>query len=93
MTKSNEFRTTTGRVLTDDEIETMSVELESSDVDVAVLKTRKRGRPTKGSGPAEVVPVRLDARLREAIELRAAKEHVTSSDVIRRALKEFLHVV
>jgi hypothetical protein len=93
MTKSSTYRTKSGRVLKDDEIEKMSVELESTDADVEALKLRKRGRPFKGSGPAEVVPVRLDAELREAVELRASKEHVTSSDVIRRALKEFLHVV
>ena len=93
MTKANTYRTKSGRVLTDSDIKKMSVEIESNDGDVEVLKLRKRGRPLKGSGPADVVPVRLDAKLREAIELRAAKEHVTSSDVIRRALKEFLHVV
>jgi hypothetical protein len=80
-------------MLTDDDIEKMSTELETNDGDVNALKSRKRGRPFKGTGPADVVPVRLDSQLREAIELRAAKEHVTSSDVIRRALKEFLHVV
>ena len=93
MTKPNTYRTKSGRVLTDGDIEAMSVELESNGGDVKALKLRKRGRPFKGSGPADVVPVRLDAQLREAVELRAAKEHVTSSDVIRRALKEFLHVV
>jgi hypothetical protein len=93
MTKPNTYRTKSGRVLTDSDIERLSVEVESKDSDVNALKLRKRGRPFKGSGPADVVPVRLDAQLREAVELRAAKEHVTSSDVIRRALKEFLHVV
>lgn len=93
MTKSSTYRTKSGRVLKDDDIERMSVELESTDADVKALKLRKRGRPFKGSGPADVVPVRLDAKLREAVELRAAKEQVTSSDVIRRALKEFLHLV
>jgi hypothetical protein len=93
MSKSKTYRTKAGRVLTDNDIEKMSVDLESNDGDVQALKVRKRGRPFKGSGPADVVPVRLDAELREAVELRAAKEHVTSSDVIRRALKEFLHLV
>jgi hypothetical protein len=93
MTKSNNYRTKSGRVLTDDDIVRLSVEVESADVDVKALKVRKRGRPFIGSGPADVVPVRLDAELREAVETRAAKEHVTTSDVIRRALKEFLHVV
>ncbi len=93
MTKSKNYRTKSGRVLSDGDIEKMSVELEWKDSDVNALKLRKRGRPFKGSGPADVVPVRLDAQLREAVELRAAKEHVTSSDVIRHALKEYLHCV
>jgi hypothetical protein len=92
MTKPNTYRTKSGRVLTDGDIEKMSVVLESKDTDVKALKLRKRGRPCKGTGPADVVPVRLDAQLRKAIELRAAKDHVTSSDVIRRALKDLLHV-
>ncbi|MDE3064595.1 MAG: ribbon-helix-helix protein, CopG family [Acidobacteriota bacterium] len=93
MTKTNSYRTKSGRVLTDRDIEKMSVEVESKNVDVEALKSRKRGRPFKGAGPADVVPVRLDAKLRKAVAVRAAKEHVTSSDVIRRALQEFLHVV
>jgi hypothetical protein len=45
-----------------------------------------------GSGPADVVPVRLDPELREAVESRATEDKTTTSDVIRRALKDFLHV-
>ncbi len=93
MTKADAYRTKSGRVLTDDDIEQLSVELENTEVDVKELKTRKRGRPFVGTGPSDVVPVRLDKKLREAVETRASEEHVTSSDVIRRALKEFLHVV
>lgn len=93
MTKTNSYRTKSGRVLTDRDIEKMSVEVESKNVDVEALNSRKRGRPFKGAGPTDVVPVRLDAKLRKAVAVRAAKEHVTSSDVIRRALQEFLHVV
>jgi hypothetical protein len=45
-----------------------------------------------GSAPADVVPVRLDPELRDAVEARANSDKTTTSDVIRRALKEFLHV-
>jgi len=35
---------------------------------VGILKKRRRGRPPMGSGPAEVVPVRIDPEfIREAI--------------------------
>ena len=40
-----------------------------------------------GSGPAEIVPVRIDPELRAAIEARAEKDHATVSDVIREAIR------
>lgn len=51
-----------------------------------------RGRPRLGTGPSEVVPVRLDPQLRRALERRADEEHTTQSDLIRRALRRYLHV-
>jgi predicted transcriptional regulator len=38
------------------------------------------------------VPVRLDPELRDALQARANAENTTTSDVIRWALKDFLHV-
>ena len=92
MTESKIYRTKSGRVLDDNDLESISSEVESAIYDVEVLETRQRGRPTMGSGPADVVPVRLDPELREALQARANAENTTTSDVIRRALKDFLHV-
>ena len=92
MTKAKTYRTKSGRVLGDADIEAMSSEVEVEDYDVEELKTRRRGRPSMGSGPADVVPVRLDPELREAVEARASEDDTTTSDVIRRALRKFLHV-
>lgn len=92
MTKPKAHRTKTGRVLTDAEIDKIAVEVATVDYDVAELAARRRGRPAMGSGPADVVPVRLDPTLRQAVEMRAANEQTTTSDIIRRALREFLHV-
>jgi hypothetical protein len=78
MTDPKDRRTRTGRTLTDDDIE--------------ALKTRRRGRPPMGSGPADVVPVRIDPELRAAIEARAEAEHTTTSEIIREALRRFLDV-
>jgi len=39
-----------------------------------------------GSGPADVVAVRVDPQLRAAIEARAAADHTTTSEIIRRFL-------
>ncbi|MDP9270550.1 MAG: ribbon-helix-helix protein, CopG family [Chloroflexota bacterium] len=38
------------------------------------------------------MPVRLDPQLRRVLEERAADEHTTQSDLIRRALRTFLNV-
>ena len=92
MTDSKGYLTDTGRVLHDGDLDAISSEVASADYDVEVLKKRRRGRPSIGSGPADVVPVRLDPELRDALQSRAVEENTTASDVIRRALKEFLHV-
>jgi predicted transcriptional regulator len=45
-----------------------------------------------GSGPADVVPVRIDPELKAAIEARAGADHTTTSEIIREALRKFLDV-
>jgi predicted transcriptional regulator len=45
-----------------------------------------------GSGPAETLPVRLEPELRQALDDRAAAEHTSASDVVRRALRQYLKV-
>jgi len=92
MTKPKTYRTKTGRILTDAEVAALADEVETTTYDADALKTRRRGRPTMGAAPAEVVPVRLDPVLREAVEERARQEHTTTSEVIRRALRDFLDV-
>lgn len=92
MTESKTYRTKSGRLLDDNDLDSISDEVESATYDVEALKSRRRGRPTMGSGPADVVPVRLEPELRDALQARANAENTTASDVIRRALKDFLHV-
>ncbi|MBC9958300.1 ribbon-helix-helix domain-containing protein [Yimella sp. cx-51] len=55
-----------------------------------VEQLRKRGRKPLGDGPARVVPVRLDDTLLDAIDARAEQEHVTRSELIRAALREYV---
>ena len=86
-----EYRTKRGTKLTDADIERLAADA-AGDRDVAELKARRRGRPAMGSGPAEVVPVRLDPDLKRAVEARAEAEHSTMSAVIRDALRRFLDV-
>jgi hypothetical protein len=85
-------RTRTGRTLTDADLDALADEVKTTDYDIDELKTRRRGRPAMGSGPADVVPVRIDRELKAAIEARAEADHTTTSEVIREALRRFLDV-
>lgn len=85
------YRTKTGKVLTDSDIEALAEEAEQG-YDVEPLKARRRGRPMIGDAPAEVVPVRLDPALKDAVEARAAADETTTSEIIREALRRFLDV-
>jgi hypothetical protein len=89
--KTKTYRTKAGKLLTDSEIEALADEVEG-DYDIETLKTRRRGRPLMGSAAAEVVPVRLDPELKEAVESRAEREQTTTSEIIREALRKFLDV-
>ena len=85
-------KTRTGRTFTDADIDALAEEVETTDYDVEELKTRRRGRPSMGSGPADVVPVRIDPELKAAIEARAEADHTTISEIIREALRKLLEV-
>ena len=92
MSEPKTHRTKTGRLLTDEEIEALATEVEETDYDIDELETRRRGRPPIGSGPADVVPVRIDPELKAAIEARAEADQTTTSEIIREALRRFLDV-
>jgi uncharacterized protein (DUF4415 family) len=89
--KPKTYVTKTGKVLTDADIEQLADEAERG-YDAETLKSRRRGRPMLGNAPSEVVPVRLDPDLRQAVEARAEAEHTTTSEIIRTALRRFLDV-
>lgn len=91
MADEKTYRTKTGKVLTDADVEALSREVEG-DYDVEALKARRRGRPSMGSAAADVVPVRLDPELKEAVETRAERERTTTSEIIREAIRRFLDV-
>ena len=57
--------------------------------DVEALNRRGRGRPRRGAQPMQVVAVRLSADEVAALDAVAARERVTRSEVIRRALAQF----
>lgn len=92
MAEPKTYTTPAGRALTDGDLDAIAEEVERTDYDVEQLKTRRRGRPLLGSAPAEVVPVRLDPDLKSAVDARAEAEHLSTSEIIRRALRRYLDV-
>lgn len=92
MTDPKTHQARSRRALGDDEIEALATEVEEAEYDLETLRKRRRGRPSVGSGPADVLPVRIDPELRAAIEARAEAEHTTTSELIREAIRRFLDV-
>ncbi|MDF2989498.1 MAG: hypothetical protein K0S37_12 [Microbacterium sp.] len=56
------------------------------------VTARRAGRPAMGEGPATTVAVRLDPSLHQALVERVEGENSNASQVIRDALREYLHV-
>ncbi len=52
---------------------------------------RAGGRKPLGSAAARVIPVRLDPELEQALRDRADADHSNASEVIREALRAWLH--
>ncbi|MGH9224478.1 MAG: EcoAI/FtnUII family type I restriction enzme subunit R [Acidimicrobiales bacterium] len=82
------YRTKTGRVLTDVDIDALADEAERG-YDVEHLAKRP-GRPRIGSAPAVVVPVRLHADLHNAAKALAEAERTSLSELVREALRDYL---
>lgn len=56
-----------------------------------VTPRRATGRPALGSGPATTVAVRLDPDLHRALVERVEGDHTNASQIIRDALRRYLH--
>ena len=83
-----------GRILTEADLERAAAEAESVTVDVAQLRERARtrdGRPSLGGdGTSDVLKIRLDEQTRTQLTERAKRDHTTPSSVAREAIKAFL---
>ena len=84
------YRAITGRILTETDIDALATEVQTRDYDIEALCKRRRGWPTIGSGPAEVITVRMDPELRTALDARVEADGTTASEIIRTALRAFL---
>ena len=79
-----------GAPITEADIEALADEAEHGyDVD-QILRRRRGGRPTLGSAASTVESVRLDPELKRDLLLRAAQDHTSVSEVIRRAIGDYL---
>jgi len=86
-------RTYHGVELTDEVVEQIAehtlAQLDALDPAVMVERARL-GRPLLGSEPTEVMPVRVEPTMRQAIAARARADRVSQSEVVRRALSAYL---
>lgn len=62
----------------------------SYDVKEILRRRRQGGRPPMGSAASSVESVRLDPELKRDLLLRAADEHISVSEAIRRAVRHYL---
>jgi hypothetical protein len=79
-----------GTPVTDADVEVMADEAERGYAGETLRRGRPGGRPPLGTAAASVESVRLDPELKRALLIRAAEEHVSVSEVIRRAIGEYL---
>jgi len=86
-------QTSSGRIITDAEIEALADEAERGyDPADLIARRGKRGRPTLGgAGPSTVESVRLDPELNDQVAQRAKQDGMSTSEVIREALRRYLH--
>lgn len=75
-----------GHEVPEDQVDAWVAEAEAG-YDVEQL--RKRGRPTRGEQPAQVVPVRFTDEEISSLMQRADREHLNRSEAIRRAVREW----
>lgn len=79
-----------GTPITDDMVEEMADEAEKGYGVEDIKRRRAGGRPAMGSGPASVESVRLDPELKKQLLLRASKDGISVSEVIREALRSYV---
>ncbi len=78
-----------GTLITDAMVEALADEAEAG-YDVEEIMNRRGGRPAMGGAPASVESVRLAPDLKRELILRAAEEHISVSEAIRRAVRQYL---
>ena len=83
------YRLKSGIVVNDSDIQRMADDVATRDFDLSKF-TRLPGRPLMGKAVAEVVPVRIEPAIVKLIDRRAKKDGTTRSDIIRKAINNYL---
>jgi hypothetical protein len=92
MSAKNYGHTETGKSITDKMIDELVAEAERGyKPGQLAARRRGRGRPPLGDSAKSVESVRLEPALQAAAAQRAVDDGVTISEVVRRALREYLH--
>jgi hypothetical protein len=92
MSKPTHGNAKSGQAIPNADVQRLVDEAERGyDVDALIARRGKRGRPALGSAPASVESVRLDPELRDQLTERAKADGTTPSEVIRQALRNYLH--
>lgn len=89
MTTEGNLHTSNGIPLTEELLDELVAEAERG---YDIKELRLIGRPPLGDGPSELVQVRVDPALREALAARATGDSTTTSEIVRRALRAYLDV-
>jgi Ribbon-helix-helix protein, copG family len=79
-----------GTPITDELVEALADEAERGYDVENILRRRRGGRPPMGAAASTVESVRLDPELKRDLLRRAAEEHITVSEAIRRAIGQYL---
>lgn len=79
-----------GTAVDDEMVEKLADEAEAGYDLEEIRRRRAGGRPAMGSGPASVESVRLDPELKKELLLRASRDGVSVSEVIRQALRSYV---
>lgn len=85
-----EHGTSGGVELTEERVRELAEQAQRGYDTERLRKRSRRGRPPLGQEAATVFHVRLQPSLRAALERRADEEETTPSDLVRRALRNFL---
>jgi hypothetical protein len=82
--------TADGTPIDDDMVDAMADKAEQGYEVEEIVGRRRGGRPPKGSAASSVESVRLDPELKRDLLLRASQEGTSVSEVIRRAIGQYL---